>query len=435
MNLEHRYRRLLRWYPRGWRAAKGELLLGTLMDAAEHEGRTSPRPGEAWTMRLTGLGERLDARAAIWFSALGMVAALAGMVLLFTGTPGRAIVAILGAASTPLITLAVCAILRQAHLLSQVSAVAVGIVGSLAWLLSFCAALSWSIGFDQADAGIPLSPFAAAFVWLFLAAWLVGGAAVFLLVAGLGGNLPRWVQATVGILGALVLPPTLGVSASNPLMPAVIALFVLVIAAFRSVPATLRPLEPLERGAASVPLRRAVAVCAALTTLGTLAAIAFALAGHNWVSGIDGTRAMQLGIAAGLVALIPLVLALGAAEGIRIRQRRWMIWGATLLFAASMLTTAVRSFAGLGNDGSPNGIPSAICGVAMALLVFALLRFGPPLRTTIAVASGALATAIGWLVLLLLPWLGPIAGIAFAIWGLRRTRAPFVAPLDHLATR
>jgi hypothetical protein len=51
--LEQRYRRALRWYPRAWREANADAIVGTLLDGAE--GRDAPRVGEVVNLALNGL--------------------------------------------------------------------------------------------------------------------------------------------------------------------------------------------------------------------------------------------------------------------------------------------------------------------------------------------------------------------------------------------
>ena len=41
------YRKLLRWYPREWRAENEEAMLGILLDVADHVGRTRPTRTDA----------------------------------------------------------------------------------------------------------------------------------------------------------------------------------------------------------------------------------------------------------------------------------------------------------------------------------------------------------------------------------------------------
>lgn len=42
--LEIRYRQALRWYPRSWRAANADAVVGVLLDVADAEGRAAPHP-------------------------------------------------------------------------------------------------------------------------------------------------------------------------------------------------------------------------------------------------------------------------------------------------------------------------------------------------------------------------------------------------------
>ncbi|HEX4444426.1 MAG TPA: hypothetical protein VHZ81_12690 [Galbitalea sp.] len=52
------YRRLIRWYPKRWRAANGDALLGALLDHAEDEGRLSPSTAERSAIARAGLAQR-----------------------------------------------------------------------------------------------------------------------------------------------------------------------------------------------------------------------------------------------------------------------------------------------------------------------------------------------------------------------------------------
>ena len=80
---EQYYRRLLRWYPRSWRAHHGEVLLGIMLDEAEALGRSRPTVGQRRSVFLHGMGNRLGVRAALWCAAIGLLLRLAGFALLF----------------------------------------------------------------------------------------------------------------------------------------------------------------------------------------------------------------------------------------------------------------------------------------------------------------------------------------------------------------
>ena len=88
-DLEARYRRLAAWYPRSWRAANEDVLIGTMLDIAEAEGRTEPSRADRWDLARAGAAARLDAlvparaRDAIAASALGSGGAFALVYFVF----------------------------------------------------------------------------------------------------------------------------------------------------------------------------------------------------------------------------------------------------------------------------------------------------------------------------------------------------------------
>jgi hypothetical protein len=57
--LEERYRAALKWYPVSWRAKNEDAMIGTLLDTAEGEGRTKPRPLDVANLAVHGIGNRL----------------------------------------------------------------------------------------------------------------------------------------------------------------------------------------------------------------------------------------------------------------------------------------------------------------------------------------------------------------------------------------
>ncbi|ROP74014.1 hypothetical protein [Curtobacterium sp. PhB115] len=59
-DLETRYRRLMAWYPRSWRAANEDAFVGTLLDAADATGRAAPAAGERAAIVGHGVTARLD---------------------------------------------------------------------------------------------------------------------------------------------------------------------------------------------------------------------------------------------------------------------------------------------------------------------------------------------------------------------------------------
>lgn len=59
--LEAKYRRALRWYPRSWRLKYGDAMLGTLLEIADDDGRTTPTREELADLAVSGLQIRLSA--------------------------------------------------------------------------------------------------------------------------------------------------------------------------------------------------------------------------------------------------------------------------------------------------------------------------------------------------------------------------------------
>ena len=76
--LEGQYRRLLRWYPKQWRARNEAAVTGALLDEAEHEGRMRPSVDDTASLVLGGLRERfLRVGRPSLVSAVGLIAAVA----------------------------------------------------------------------------------------------------------------------------------------------------------------------------------------------------------------------------------------------------------------------------------------------------------------------------------------------------------------------
>ncbi len=66
--LDAEYRRALRWYPARWRAENADVVIGTLLDIAEAEGRQRPSALERIDLALNGVGVRING----WVSARAM---------------------------------------------------------------------------------------------------------------------------------------------------------------------------------------------------------------------------------------------------------------------------------------------------------------------------------------------------------------------------
>jgi len=90
--LEATYRRALRLYPAGWRAANEDVVIGTLLDEAEDTGRVLPRLAEVASLAVHGLSASLGAFGPRFagtrdrLASLAFGAGLALAVVMFFGT-------------------------------------------------------------------------------------------------------------------------------------------------------------------------------------------------------------------------------------------------------------------------------------------------------------------------------------------------------------
>ena len=78
--LESQYRRLLRWYPKQWRARNEAAVTGALLDEAEDQGRMSPTVGDRASLVLGGLHERFlraERPTVVTVAGFGVAAAFA----------------------------------------------------------------------------------------------------------------------------------------------------------------------------------------------------------------------------------------------------------------------------------------------------------------------------------------------------------------------
>lgn len=85
--LSDRFERALRWYPQAWRNENGAAVIGTLLDVAQSEGRTSPRRSELANLTLMGIGARVDRwvswRARTLVSSISLGAGVASAAIFF----------------------------------------------------------------------------------------------------------------------------------------------------------------------------------------------------------------------------------------------------------------------------------------------------------------------------------------------------------------
>ena len=124
MNPRERYRRLLRWYPQGWRERNERIVLDMYAEQADATGRTRPPLGDAVSIIIHGLALRANDRmaASVAGAALALLA-LAGVAHLFLSDAVVRITdhALLGAA-LPILVLAATIPLANRNRLSPATA-------------------------------------------------------------------------------------------------------------------------------------------------------------------------------------------------------------------------------------------------------------------------------------------------------------------------
>ena len=422
---ERAFLALLRWYPRRWRERNERVVLGTMLDDAEARGQRIPDASMRRAAVVQGLGARLDRRTAIIAASLAVACGLAGMPLLFVG--GGSIWLIAGFGVAPLLMLSsIAATLRTRGLLSSVEALAALSLALPATALATLAALSWSVGFDEADAGITRGWFAQAFIWFAAVAWVAATAWGAVAVGGMLRALAiSRVWARVG--GAAltgVAYPFLAITLMNPASGTLLALASLgaAILLTRPVPVAGDAARPTALAPRTPrPARLSVLICALVSTVAGGGSVVFALTGSGWTGGaMDSTEAMRAGIVAGFVSALPYCASIGL---MRAQNHRAIdAWGPPSLIALALLIAATENVIG---NGDGNRIVWALLIAALPLggavaWTLAVGRWAPRVvQTTIAALCGASVLIIGASIQAL-PFVLPIAALVLAIGEARR---------------
>jgi cytochrome c-type biogenesis protein CcmF len=422
---EREFRALLRWYPRRWRERNESIVLGTMLDDAEARGLQTPDASMRRGAILHGLGARLDRRTAIVAASLAAALALAGIPLLFLGVgtawliPGFGVVPLL-------ILVAVGAASRTRGIISAAEALTGVFLALPATTLSTLVALSWSVGFDEADAGTTRGWFAQAFIWFAAAAWLAAMAWGAVVVGGMLRS-PAMTAVWARLAGAAcaaVAYPFLAFSLLSPASGALLAIATLgsVILLARPRAPISNPAPPAPRAARTTrPASRTVLVCAVASAVAGAAAVLFALTGSGWPgSTLDGTGAMRFGIVAGFIAALPYCATIGLMRSAH--HRALHAWGPALLIAGGFVIAATENIVG-GGDGNRIVWALLIAGLPLGGAVTWILSTGcwaaRTVQTTIAIMCGA-AVVVTALAIQMLPFLLPIAALILAVGEGRR---------------
>lgn len=353
----------------------------------------------------------------------------------------------LGSGIAPLLsTASIIVLLRMRGALSPVRTAALLALASLALPLVALTAASWGLGFADADAGRPVTGFAAATVPLGAAALLLTALLLTLLLqavvarAGIGTTGAWALSIVCGVLGAPVLVGGLAAPPTGAGI-AVGALLIVTLAA----PAgggratasaagragvgegAVRPRSvgsPTRSAPLALPLARFALVAGALGA-------AVALTGSAWWPvPIDGTRAMGIGISILLAAALPLVAALAVLAVDRVAIAPAVVSGSA---AALALALAVMA---LWYTGAPAGAEHAwalpLASLLLGVAVGGLSLLLPIPRPAAIVVGLAVALTLGvQLAAMLMPALAfatPLAAAALLVLGRRTAAGEGVAP-------
>ncbi|MGN8552003.1 UNVERIFIED_CONTAM: hypothetical protein OHV15_05405 [Microbacterium sp. SLM126] len=430
---ERRFQRLLRWYPRSWRDQNGAILVSTLREFAEQEGRTAPTAADVLSAALHGTAARLDRRFALVVALAGVACAAAAGILMAWTSAGDVVLALLSGAVPILAAAALTAVMRDRGALTDGRALATLGAAVIALSLNALTVASWSLGFDAADAGLPPNGLAAAWLPLLIAATLMGAIAIALPVESLlqRTGLPGAARVVLAAVIGFVAAPLVGLGLLSPLVAALITLGVAILALVpsrhaqpprstrqqmtRLASAALEGADP-ER---SSRYRSTARVLAWVAVAGGAIGCLYAFSGSLWSAGAaDDTIAMGQGITILLVASVPLFAAVGlTATAARPRAGAVRHWAPLTLVTAGFGSTAVGylnapSWAGM----SPWFLACAVLvGGAISWWIIALIRLPRGAAVTTGLIAGILYAAFAGVMLApMLAFAVPIGALILA---------------------
>lgn len=425
------YRRLLRWYPVRWRLTNGEVVLETLEEHAEASGRSRPTQGEAWSLRAHGLAERVTPNVILVASGSALLLSLAPLAALWLGAVDESVVGLVARTvcqflGALLVCLSAGALMLRGGGLRPETALAATFGAVIAWTLGALAAASWSVGFNEADAGAARSWFGDATGLFLLGAVVTGATALTAVVAGVLRIGPRRIllASAIAVPGAVGL----GVWAAIPagMVVGAVAVLATVALQLRASPTSVERVRPVPVPLTTVQRYRLAAVTLVAAVLG-VGSVVFALTGSVLVPSVgDSTEAMRVGIFAGtLVAIITVMV---AASVLVSRMGRAPL-APSVALTASLLAIAA-SYA------LPMDHPLSWPLILLAAVFFGLvggLILAPILSSTgwfrallLAAISLALAASLGIMVIYA-AFVAPVLAVVAFILLIRRPRRSAVA--------
>lgn len=400
---EKSFRRLLRWYPRRWRRENGAVMLGTMLDRADHEGRTAPTVAERASAALHGSATHLTARLALVSATIAAsLGALGGAVMLWSPAAlSPHLDSVLNAAVIPLLlAVALVSVVRVRGWASDGTAIAFIAVGGASLVLGSLARIGWSQAFDAADAGREAGGLGAA-VSVFALAGIVTGTIAIALVVGsalrraMPARPPRLLVASaLGMVGAISVAWVLIV----PSAAAVLSVGAVWVATTLTSPSAetvrthaatdtslvattaARAPEPTRPTLRPGTRRLALALSASSLAIGVLGIVAMA-ADLQWLPAgvaIHSDRVAQ-GIMILLLSALPLLAALGIRQAADTRTRARHVWAPLVLATLSIVGAVIAyRFAPGFSAMTPWLQASAVVG-ALAIAWWLTLRRGAAL--------------------------------------------------------
>ncbi|WZH36545.1 MAG: hypothetical protein PIR02_17595 [Microbacterium enclense] len=411
-------------------------MLATLLDAAEAEGRRTPTPADIRHAALNGTAARLDRRFALVTAVAAVVAAVIAGLLFFQATPGPAMLLLLSGVTPLFSSWSAIATGRFRGVIGDVRAVALLATSGLAWVLGALTALSWMLGFDDADAGRPPQGLAGAFLPLFGAGIAVGATAISLAVDAMlrrRTRLPWAARLLIAAVAGLAVAPLVGLSTMTPTAAALLAGGAIVLAVLPErraagvVPSPGRARSDGNPGRAVPDARRRTVTAASawLALSGGVVGLAYAFSGAAWSPGAtDGTIAMAHGITLLLVSVLPLLAAVGVAKPLPPLPRAGLHrWGPLALAALSTCCVAAAYIEAPDSSAMQPGLQAGavLVGGGLAWAIGAHARLPRGAAVVVGIACGALyASFAGVMIAPMLAFAVPVVALILAL----RARRP-----------
>lgn len=222
---EQYYRRLLRWYPRSWRAYHGEALLGIMLDEAEALGRSRPTVGQRWSAFLHGTGTRLGMRTAPWCAAIGLVLSLVSFALFVIaeiqeGSGNDTIFSwaypTVSLLSGGIVVAGYLGLARERGLLPAPHASVAAMMAALTYVVATVAIIAWVIAFEAAKAHVATPPLGRLSTPLMVTYGVMGTLTAAVIIDGALSirtrmhAVPRAALATMAGIPAIAVIPVVG---------------------------------------------------------------------------------------------------------------------------------------------------------------------------------------------------------------------------------